>query len=73
MSKVLKVKCDQSGGNANTSNIRFIVEGPLAPPVQPGQPPVRTATSVVQLTMTGDDKAAFKDFDPGTEYTITIE
>ena len=70
--KTYNVKCERTQSNNNGSAVAFVIPGPDAPPRQPGQPPQRTAKTIVQFNFAGDNKAA-KDFEVGKEYKITIE
>lgn len=70
---IYKLKCDQSAGNAGGSNVRFtlIDEGEPAANGKPAVP--RSIVTAAQFVFTGKDAQAFKNFDPGKAYTITIE
>lgn len=70
--KTFKLKCDDSRATANAASVRLVSEAP-ATPAAPGQPPVRNFKTIFQLNFSKADAGLFKDFDPGKEYTVTIE
>lgn len=63
----IKVTCDSIAANATNSNVRFLVKDETKK-LSPGALPNKT---VIIMNYSDPDEA--KQFNPGTEYTLTIE
>lgn len=68
--KVYKTKCDSIQQNGNNGSVRLVIE--TAPvQVKEGEPPQRTAKTVVQIAFNDPKEAA--QYEIGKNYTVTIE
>jgi len=66
----LKTTCERTVVTKQGSNAMFVIESEKLPPAAPGQPPIRTARTLIQFNFNNDTA---KQFVPDKKYSITIE
>lgn len=69
--KLYNVTCQTSNSNINGGNVMLAIEAPSIPASKPGEPPVKTAKTVIQIQFTNLKES--RDFEPTKKYKVTIE
>jgi hypothetical protein len=69
--QTFKTKCDSISQGNNQSAVRFLVELPSMPPVKSGDPVIRLAKVIIQISFNDPLEAA--KYKHGKNYVVTIE
>lgn len=70
--KSFKVKCLNVQANSQRSGVNFAVDAKAAV-TEPGKPAQITARTVISFNFSGSDLKNVNGFEPGNDYTITVE